>query len=63
MAGITDTPLPFYSEPTEGEKLRAKGDRPLQSDTPQKPADFGLFDECERNQLDLVQWIREKEKR
>ena len=53
MSDIKETPLPFYTPPTQLERLQAAQDGPKAPSRQQRPADHGLFDLNARNQTQL----------
>ena len=43
---------------TLADRLALRAAAPMQPTRPQKPCDHGLFDEVQRNQLDLIEVLR-----
>ena len=52
------TVAPGVAPITLADRLAWRAATPLQPTQPQKPCDHGLFDALERNQLDLIEFLR-----
>lgn len=52
------TVAPGIAPITLADRLALRAAAPMQPARPQKPCDHGLFDEVQRNQLDLIEVLR-----